>query len=177
MNRVRGPLRGRAWKVGWALALSLGVGACHYTPTGPVQRDPQVIEDLTFDPSLNVDLGAMTKLPEGVYIQDVTPGVGDSIADLDFFDATVTLKLYDATPIYSDSATFHAKSSSCTSATDCVIDGFRIGMLGMKVGGSRRMLIPPELGYGLFDQYDNSGNLVIPGGSVLIFDVDLASIN
>jgi len=52
-----------------------------------------------------------------------------------------------------------------------VIQGFKIGMLGMLEGGTRRMIVPPDLGYGL---YDYQG---LPGGSVLVFDVDLASIN
>lgn len=51
-----------------------------------------------------------------------------------------------------------------------VIKGFQEGISTMNVGGSRRLIIPPELGYG--DQGQGS----IPPNATLIFDVDLLSI-
>jgi FKBP-type peptidyl-prolyl cis-trans isomerase FkpA len=52
-----------------------------------------------------------------------------------------------------------------------VIKGWTEGIAYFKTGGSGILLIPAHLGYG---NYDYSG---IPGGSVLIFDVKLISIN
>lgn len=51
-----------------------------------------------------------------------------------------------------------------------VIPGFEQGVTGMRVGGKRRITIPPSLGYG--------GQAVgsIPANSTLIFEVDLLSI-
>ena len=51
-----------------------------------------------------------------------------------------------------------------------VIAGFDQGVVGMKVGGKRKLTIPPSLGYGI----DPHG--AIPGNSTLIFEVDLLSI-
>lgn len=51
-----------------------------------------------------------------------------------------------------------------------VIKGWDEGLLGMKVGGLRRLTIPPGLGYG----GQNVGN--IPANSVLIFDIELIKI-
>ncbi|MGN6200784.1 MAG: FKBP-type peptidyl-prolyl cis-trans isomerase [Solirubrobacterales bacterium] len=51
-----------------------------------------------------------------------------------------------------------------------VIEGWEKGIVGMKPGGRRELIIPPELGYG----YQRSGS--IPPGSTLIFVVDLISV-
>jgi hypothetical protein len=51
-----------------------------------------------------------------------------------------------------------------------VITGWEEGLLGMKVGGKRRLIIPPGQGYG------SAGNAKIPPNSVLIFDVDLLAV-
>jgi FKBP-type peptidyl-prolyl cis-trans isomerase len=52
-----------------------------------------------------------------------------------------------------------------------VIKGWDQGVLGMKVGGRRRLTIPADLGYG-----DVGAGDVIPPGATLIFDVDLVAV-
>lgn len=53
-----------------------------------------------------------------------------------------------------------------------VIAGWDQGLLRMKIGEKRKLTIPPELGYGA----SGAGN-VIPGGAILIFEVELIAIN
>ncbi|MBS3902998.1 MAG: FKBP-type peptidyl-prolyl cis-trans isomerase [Anaplasmataceae bacterium] len=52
-----------------------------------------------------------------------------------------------------------------------VIQGWDLGVKGMKVGGKRILTIPSELGYGA-----NGVPGTIPGGATLIFEVDLLAV-
>ncbi len=57
-----------------------------------------------------------------------------------------------------------------------VIQGWEKGIEGMKVGGKRRLIISPQLGYGSVDMKDGAGNIIIPANSTLIFDVELLDV-
>lgn len=57
-----------------------------------------------------------------------------------------------------------------------LISGFSEGLVGMKVGGKRRLIIPPALAYGSNAVTDDRGNVVIPANSTLVFDVNLVAV-
>jgi hypothetical protein len=57
-----------------------------------------------------------------------------------------------------------------------VILGWEEGIPGMKIGGKRKLIIPPSLGYGPTDKKDSNGTVVIPANSTLVFEVELLSL-
>jgi FKBP-type peptidyl-prolyl cis-trans isomerase len=55
---------------------------------------------------------------------------------------------------------------------DEVIQGWHEGITGMKAGGRRRLIVPPELGYGR----QGAGGGVIPGNATLIYEIELLTV-
>jgi FKBP-type peptidyl-prolyl cis-trans isomerase FkpA len=55
--------------------------------------------------------------------------------------------------------------------TNAVISGFEQGVIGMRAGGKRRLIVPPSLAYG------SAGAGSIPGNSWLVFEIDLLSLS
>ena len=55
---------------------------------------------------------------------------------------------------------------------DLVIRGWHEGVAGMKIGGKRKLRIPPHLGYGR----DGAGGGVIPPNATLTFDIELLAV-
>lgn len=68
-------------------------------------------------------------------------------------------------------------SGSLTSSLARLVPGWRVGLPKIKSGGGMRLYIPPTLGYGAADvKNPNTGQVVVPGNSILIFDVKLDAV-
>ena len=70
-----------------------------------------------------------------------------------------------------DSSVDHGKPFSFPLGAGRVIKGWDEGVAGMKVGGKRTLIIPPDLGYGGDAQGDD-----IPANSTLLFEVELLDV-
>jgi FKBP-type peptidyl-prolyl cis-trans isomerase FkpA len=78
--------------------------------------------------------------------------------------------LYSATASDNKGSQFDTGSFSFTLGAGQVISGFDQGVLGMKVGGKRTLLIPSSMGYGA------SGSGSIPPNAGLVFEVTLTAV-
>jgi FKBP-type peptidyl-prolyl cis-trans isomerase FkpA len=106
---------------------------------------------------------------------ELKPGTGEAIA------AGKTAVVHYTGWLYEAAATDHKGKQFDSSrngapfrfplGTGQVIKGWDQGVLGMKVGESRRLTIPADLAYG-----DKGAGGVIPPGATLVFDVDLIAI-
>jgi FKBP-type peptidyl-prolyl cis-trans isomerase FkpA len=91
-----------------------------------------------------------------------------------------TVAIYYILWLYSDTATDHkgTQIQALTTGTPLafviggsgVIPGVNQGVTGMKVGGQRRLVIPPELAYG------SQSNGTIPANATLLFEVQLVAV-
>ena len=107
-----------------------------------------------------------------VQITTVTPGQGDVAAIGDTVSVNYTGMFVDGKTFDSntDPSFNHVQPFQFTIGANQVIPGWDKGVLGMKVGEKRHLVVPPSLGYGPNDYGP------IPGNSTLVFDVELLSV-
>ena len=102
-----------------------------------------------------------------IKIVDETVGTGPAVKSGDTITVNYTGTLTNGT-VFDTSV---GKQPFTTQiGTGQVIRGWDLGLVGMKVGGKRKLTIPADLGYGA------QGQGAIPPNSTLIFEVDLLSI-
>ena len=147
------------------LAVALfALSACDDSVVAPV-----TVEGTAFASSLNVNLAASTKLTNGLYYRDITVGTGTAAA------ATNAISVYYVGSLANgnvfDSKSVGTAALNFTLGAGAVIPGWDQGLVGLKVGGRRQLIIPPSLGYGTAGSGDR-----IPPNAVLVFTVDLVSI-
>lgn len=123
----------------------------------------------TFAPALEVDLAAMTQTPSGLRYRDVTVGDGPEAVTGVVVSAMYTGWLPDGTEFDSNAG---GEPIQFPLGTGYVIPGWDEGLAGMKVGGRRQLVIPPDLGYGPVGSPP-----AIPPNSYLVFDVELTGVN
>ena len=112
-----------------------------------------------------------------VLVTDVVPGIGEEALPGKVVIVHYTGWLYDpAAPDHRgrkfDSSRDRGQPLSVTLGAGRVIRGWEQGLPGMKVGGTRRLVIPPSLAYGA----RGAGNGVIPPNATLVFDIELLAV-
>jgi FKBP-type peptidyl-prolyl cis-trans isomerase len=127
-------------------------------------------ETLTYDPSLKVDLAMMARTPSGLYWRDVVEGTGAEAVPGSKASVEYTGWLADARKF--DGNKGSGRPFAFVVGAGRVIAGWDEGVAGMRVGGTRLLVIPPGLGYGA----SGTGG-VIPGNATLVFEVILLDVS
>jgi FKBP-type peptidyl-prolyl cis-trans isomerase len=126
------------------------------------------VADTQFAASLDVDLAEYTVTPSGLYYRDLTTGAGATAAQGNAVAVHYALYLPDGELLESTPAN---DPYDFQLGVTNLIPGFTEGVRGMKVGGRRQILVPPSLGYG------RAGSGPVPPNSVLVFRLELVSVN
>jgi FKBP-type peptidyl-prolyl cis-trans isomerase FkpA len=136
---------------GFALALALG-GGCHHKGG-----------------SASAESKKSTPAP-GLSVEEVKPGEGAMATHGKTVSVHYTGKLTDGTKF--DSSYDRGQPIEFPLGAGVVIKGWDMGIEGMKVGGKRKLTIPPDLAYGA----RGTPGGPIPPNATLVFDVELVGV-
>ncbi len=105
--------------------------------------------------------------PSGLKYVDLAVGTGPAVKQGDHVSVNYVGKLLDGTKF--DASADHGGTFDYQQGVTSLIAGWTEGTSTMKVGGKRKLIIPPQLGYGM----EGAGGGVIPPNATLIFEIEL----
>ncbi|HUY73695.1 MAG TPA: FKBP-type peptidyl-prolyl cis-trans isomerase [Candidatus Dormibacteraeota bacterium] len=153
-----------------------------YASTGPVANESPgassspVVSPGADDFNAGAGLPVIT-LPDGLKFIDLTVGTGDAAKTLENVTVQYTGWLSTGGTPFDTSRQPGRTAFTVQLGVGQVIPGWDEGIPGMKIGGKRKLIIPPALGYGTQGQTDpNTGAVIIPGNATLVFDVELIGV-
>ncbi len=115
--------------------------------------------------------GTSTTTSDGLKYIDINVGTGPAARAGSTLSVEYTGWLANGCNKFDSSYDHGGQPFDVTLGKGQVIKGFDEGLVGMKKGGTRRLYIPPALGYG-----DQGAGQTIPPGATLIFDITVVSI-
>jgi len=104
---------------------------------------------------------------------DLRLGSGTEAASGNTVGVLYTLWLYDSSKTEGKGLQLETNGTSSTSfqlGVHAVIEGWERGVPGMRVGGQRRLVVPPDLAYG------DTRKGIVPPNATLVFDIELVSV-
>ncbi len=107
--------------------------------------------------------------PDGLVMEDVKVGTGAEAKSGQKVKVHYTGWLTNGTKF--DSSVDRGTPFEFNLGAGQVIKGWDEGVAGMKIGGKRKLTIPPQLGYGA-----RGAGALIPPNSTLVFDVELLGV-
>lgn len=156
------------------LPANLAFGEQGYGTVPPNSQIVMEVELLTVEPApvpTEVAADQLTKTASGLQYYDINAGEGltatqNSTVSTNYIIWVKTAEGYD----YVDQSLANLPVSFVLGKGDTVFPGWEEGATGMKVGGKRLLVIPPELALGA------EGNSVIPPNATLVMEIELADV-
>jgi protein-disulfide isomerase len=154
---------------------SFTIGPYYLSGAQPLPKFKKLVERVLVEPAQPIPppptagAGTAVTLPGGLVVKDVTVGIGAAVKSGDTVTVHYVGTLADGTEF--DSSRKHGQPFSFGVGKGIVIKGWDQGLVGMKVGGRRKLTIPSDLAYG-----DRGMAGAIPPKSTLLFDIELLSI-
>ncbi len=129
---------------------------------------PVIPELVDYHADLDIAIAEMKQLTSGLLYQDDSVGTGDSVTVGSTVAVHYTGWLPDGTMF--DTSRESGQPLVFQVGRGEVIEAWDEGLLGMQVGGRRKLVVPPALGYG------EEGNGPIPSNAILVFAIELLEI-
>ena len=149
----------------WGLLGVALIAAGCASSAGPAP-DPAMV---TYAAETGVDLSRMEETSSGLYIEEIAQGVGKNAMRGDRVRIHFVGWLPDGTLFDS---TLGGEPYIFELGSDEVIRGWNQGIVGMKVGGRRRLVIRPGLAYG-----PRGRSPQVPPNAILVFEIQLLDAN
>lgn len=108
----------------------------------------------------------------GLIIEELKFGDGAECKPLQ----TVTIHYRGTLPDGKEFDSSHKTGRPATFPLGSLIKGWQEGIPGMKIGGKRRLIVPPDLAYGSREFKDANGTVLIPANATLIFEIELFGV-
>jgi peptidylprolyl isomerase len=154
------------WRAAVLVALAATAAACMKA----IETPPCLPQQFTQAPGA----GDTIVTSRGLKFIEVTAGTGAPLAWCTLVSVDYDGYLLDSTKF--DSSRDLGVPLRFVPGIGDLVDGFEQGVIGMHVTGKRRLIVPPELGYGSQPVRDANGNIIIPANSTLVFDIELLVI-
>ncbi len=145
--------------VSLAISTALGLAVACTPPVAPPKEPPPTTASASAS-------GAPSDTLEST---DLVEGTGPEVKKGSAISVEYTGMLTDGTVF--DSSKGSGKSFTFIVGNGTVIRGWDLGVIGMKKGGKRKLVVPPRLGYG-----EAGSPPKIPGHATLVFEIELVHI-
>lgn len=161
-----------------ALAVAIALGLLFFGPRvfAPFSAQPSSTATstmptatTTMDTTENQTAAIPATLPTELTVTDTVIGTGAEAKAGDTVTMNYVGMLPDGTVF--DASAKHGQAFTFSLGAGQVIKGWDLGIVGMKEGGKRRLIIPAALAYG-----NQAVGGVIPANATLIFDVELVKV-
>lgn len=175
MSRHLGPIRTRIATLAAIALVALAVAGCgslvtvssEITPPAPTCATPRPAAAIdSFSTPVTLRPGA-----SGLQFGDITVGCGTVATAAANVNVQFTVWLANGTQVITTRAA-GAATNPLQLSDPSTLEFWRLGVPGMRVGGTRKLLVPPALGFGAA----GSSSAGVPANATLVVDVELVSL-